>query len=337
MVIERGFELAGQGVGRGTALLGSAWRFPGQMLAAGGSRRDPDVGRLGALPFDEARHLVASDGGHIFTTAHGSGPTFLFVHGFAMTSRVWTKQFRDLPAAGMRAIAFDHRGHGASTATMDETSVDNLADDVRVVVEGLDLRDAVVVGHSMGGGVALGFVLAHPERVRSLILMDTLSGKFEIPDDANKLLEVAGKIAREHGMETLYRLTRAASESNAKTPPAVKRCIETMGPELYWARAHQKHLAMDPVAFTARGAALVKTTGVTDRLCEIACPTTVIVGAEDEPFLAPSELMAERIAGARKVVIENAAHCPQVEAPDAWRAAVDAHLDWARRSAPFRA
>jgi 2-succinyl-6-hydroxy-2,4-cyclohexadiene-1-carboxylate synthase len=69
---------------------------------------------------------------------------------------------------------------------------------------------------------------------------------------------------------------------------------------------------------------------VTDRLGEIACPTTIIVGAEDEPFLKPSEIMAKRIPGARHVAIEGGAHCPQVGAPEAWIAAVDAHLDWAR-------
>jgi pimeloyl-ACP methyl ester carboxylesterase len=186
-VIDRGFEIAGRGVGRGAALVGSAWRLPGQVLASGGTRRDADVGRLGTLPFDEARHLPAADGGHLFTTAHGHGPTFLFVHGFATTSRVWTKQFRDLPRAGIRTVAFDHRGHGASTAPMGDVSIDNLADDIRVVVEGLDLRDAVVVGHSMGGMALLAFAVRYPEvaaaRLRGLVLVSTAArlGLAQIP------------------------------------------------------------------------------------------------------------------------------------------------------------
>lgn len=176
-MIDRGLELAGEGLGRGASVLAAAWRVPGQVLGGGGRRPDPDVGRLGALPFDEGRHLLAPDGGHLFTTANGHGPTFLFVHGFAMTSRVWTKQFRDLPRAGIRAVAFDHRGHGASTVPMVETSIDNLADDVRVVVEGLDLRDAMVVGHSMGGMALLAFAVRYPEvaaaRLRGLVLVST--------------------------------------------------------------------------------------------------------------------------------------------------------------------
>lgn len=187
-MIDRAAQLAGHGLGRGAALLTTALQVPSQVAAATARRiPDPDVGRLGALPFDEARHLEAPDGGHLFTTAHGHGPTFLFVHGFAMSSRVWTKQFRDLPRAGIRAVAFDHRGHGASTAPMQETSIDNLADDVRVVIEGLDLRDAMVVGHSMGGMALLAFAVRYPEvaaaRLRGIVLVSTAArlGIAQIP------------------------------------------------------------------------------------------------------------------------------------------------------------
>src|SRR5690606_35480811 len=95
--------------------------------------------------------------------AHGHGPTFVFVHGFAVTSRVWTKQFRDLPRAGIRTVAFDHRGHGASTTDARGMTIEDLADDVRVVLEGLDVRDAVVIGHSMGGMAVLAFATRFPD------------------------------------------------------------------------------------------------------------------------------------------------------------------------------
>lgn len=186
-MIDRGIEAAGRGVGRATSVVTAALRVPGQILASAGRRPDPDVGRLGALPFDEGRHLPAPDGGHLFTTAHGRGPTFLFVHGFAMTSRVWTKQFRDLPRAGIRTVAFDHRGHGASTVPMAETSIENLADDVRMVVETLDLRDAMVVGHSMGGMALLAFAVRYPEvaasRLRGIVLVSTAArlGMAQVP------------------------------------------------------------------------------------------------------------------------------------------------------------
>jgi len=179
-VIEVVPELLGRGAGVGAGALAAALRFPEHVLASGNRRPDPDIGRLGPVPFDEARHLAAPDGGSLFTVSHGRGPAFLFVHGLGVTSRIWTKQFRMLPPAGIRTVAFDHRGHGASTAVPTKTgadSIDELADDVRAVVEDLDLRDLVIVGHSMGGMALLAFVLRYPEvaaaRVRGIVLAST--------------------------------------------------------------------------------------------------------------------------------------------------------------------
>ncbi|HVH05837.1 MAG TPA: alpha/beta hydrolase [Myxococcota bacterium] len=259
---------------------------------------------------------------------HGGGDRpFVLVHGFTGSRDDWKEHLPYLGKRG-RTIAVDQRGHGGSTNTGDAATyrIEQLAADLAGFLDAVGAPEIDLLGHSMGGGVALRFVLQYPERVRSLILMDTLAGN--IPGDAHKFLAIAAKIAREQGMEALYQLTRANGDGPA-TPPAVKRLI-ALDPEGYWARARAKNLAMDPVAFEALGTALATTEGVTDRLGEIACPTTVIVGAEDKPFLKPSETMATRIPGARKIVIEGGAHCPQVEAPEKWIAAVDAHLDWAR-------
>jgi pimeloyl-ACP methyl ester carboxylesterase len=87
---------------------------------------------------------------------------------------------------------------------------------------------------------------------------------------------------------------------------------------------------MDPLAFGALGAELTDAAGVADRLGEIRCPTTVLVGSEDTPFRHPSDDLARAIPGARQVVIANAAHCPQLENTEAWLAAVEGHLARAR-------
>jgi pimeloyl-ACP methyl ester carboxylesterase len=179
-VIEIVPELLGRGAGLGAGALAAALRFPDHVLASGNRQPDPDIGRLGPVLFDEARHLAAPDGGSLFTVSHGRGPAFLFVHGLGVTSRIWTKQFRMLPPAGIRTVAFDHRGHGASTAQPTKSGTDainELADDVRAVIEGLDLRDLVVVGHSMGGMALLAFAVRHADvvaaRVRGIVLAST--------------------------------------------------------------------------------------------------------------------------------------------------------------------
>jgi 3-oxoadipate enol-lactonase len=103
-----------------------------------------------------------------------------------------------------------------------------------------------------------------------------------------------------------------------------------MGEDRFWARIRAKLTAMDPVAFTTLGDGFGSWTGTRDRLAEIHCPTTVIVGEEDEPFRPRAEELAEGIADARLVVIPDAAHSPQLENPTAWLDAVTAHLDRAR-------
>src|SRR5262249_26371377 len=85
----------------------------------------------------------------------------------------------DLPKHGFRAIAFDHRGHGQSALGDTGHSLENLALDVKSVVEQLDLHNAVLVGHSMGGVAVQEFVIRFPEiaaeRVPGIVLLSTLA------------------------------------------------------------------------------------------------------------------------------------------------------------------
>src|SRR6478735_10890322 len=165
-------------------------------------RDDPDAGVPLIPEFDEARILDSHDGGTIYTISRGTGPVVVFCHGVTLSSRVWAKQFQSFPAAGFRAVAFDSRGHGGSVAGDTGHSIDNLADDLRSVLEGLDLRDAVLVGHSMGGMAVQAFAIRHPdvlhERVRGLVLQSTSS--HNLVSDARRV------------RETLERLTRLGPE-----------------------------------------------------------------------------------------------------------------------------
>lgn len=145
------------------------------------SRRgdDPDKGQPFDLP-DATRHTLAShDGGTINTIEVGDGPTIVLSHGVTLSVRTWVKQLEFLPKRGFRTIAFDHRGHGESSVGEHGHAIENLAWDVRSVVEGLDLRDAVLVGHSMGGIAVQAFMVMFPEiaaeRVAGIVLLSTLA------------------------------------------------------------------------------------------------------------------------------------------------------------------
>jgi len=125
-------------------------------------------------------HLVATDdGGAIHVVERGSGTPILLVHGVTLSVDVWAYQLRDL-ADRHRVVAMDQRGHGSSRAGSDGYSFERLASDVLAVLDALDLQGAILVGHSMGGMVALQLAVEQPQalakRVAGLVLVATSGG-----------------------------------------------------------------------------------------------------------------------------------------------------------------
>jgi pimeloyl-ACP methyl ester carboxylesterase len=87
---------------------------------------------------------------------------------------------------------------------------------------------------------------------------------------------------------------------------------------------------MDPVGYQCLGMLMMQQVPVVDRLKQIGCPTTVIVGADDVEFLAGADALSEGIAGAVRVTLPDAGHHPHMESPKAWLAAIRDHLERAR-------
>jgi pimeloyl-ACP methyl ester carboxylesterase len=111
-----------------------------------------------AAPAGVREHQIAvSDGGSVYVVEHGpgTGRPVLLLHGVTLSSAVWHYQLRDLAAAGLRVAALDFRGHGRSLAGTEGYTIDRLAADVEEVSVALGLEGLVLVGHSMGGMVAL--------------------------------------------------------------------------------------------------------------------------------------------------------------------------------------
>ncbi len=128
--------------------------------------------------------VATKDGGSIHVIEKGSGRPLLLLHGVTLRSDVWAPLFHQL-ADRYRVLAPDLRGHGASTAGRDGYGVGPLGADIAAVLEGLDLRDAVVVGHSMGGMAAMGFCGDFPdvlaERVAGLVFLATAADRVIAP------------------------------------------------------------------------------------------------------------------------------------------------------------
>lgn len=260
---------------------------------------------------------------------HGAGDRpFVLLHGFTGYRHDFLDQLSELATLG-RTVVYDHRGHGESQNTGDPTgyTFDQLVDDLRGVLDALDVPCCDLLGHSMGGMIALRFALACPDRVASLVLMDTAA---RAPDGMPRApLAAAGAIARSDGMATLAALLRGRSADDPGRPVAERRLEAALG-EAFWERRRRRLTAMDPEAFASLALELVDQVPLTPRLCAIRCPTTVVVGAEDAGFLAPAAELAASVPTAELITIPDAAHSPQLENPTAWLAAIRSHLRRAR-------
>jgi non-heme chloroperoxidase len=96
--------------------------------------------------------ITTKDGTQIFYKDWGKGQPIVFSHGWPLTGDDWDGQMLFFGLKGYRVIAHDRRGHGRSTQTWDGNDMDTYADDLAILFEKLDLKDAIMVGHSTGGG-----------------------------------------------------------------------------------------------------------------------------------------------------------------------------------------
>jgi non-heme chloroperoxidase len=105
--------------------------------------------------------VTVSDGTQIYFKDWGRGQPVVFSHGWPLTADAWDDQMVFLAARGFRCIAHDRRGHGRSSQPWDGNDMDTYADDLRVLVEALDLQQAIHVGHSTGGGEVARYLGRH--------------------------------------------------------------------------------------------------------------------------------------------------------------------------------
>src|ERR1700720_933415 len=119
------------------------------------------------------RHTITvADGTEIFFKDWGAGQPIVFSHGSPLNSDAWEDQMVFLADRGYRCIAHDRRGHGRSSQPWNGNEMDTYADDLSALTEALDLKDAVHVGHSTGGGEVARYIGRHgTTRVAKAVLI----------------------------------------------------------------------------------------------------------------------------------------------------------------------
>lgn len=244
-------------------------------------------------------------------------PPLVLVHGYTGASVDFQDHLSAL-AKKRRVLAFDQRGHGQSSHQQ-IYQLTHLATDLIGLMDALDIDQCDLLGHSMGGVVAMNTAVNHPERVRSLILMDTSAQPIKLMSEA-----IATQLAtavRQGGCEALVPMMRSAQPT-----PAVQRSIQFLGEAAHWRRIQIKLEQMDPEAFIQLGREMANHELPASGLASIQCPTTVIVGAQDTLFLKPSEHLASSLPNASLQQVPEAAHSPQIENPEYWQHTIADHL-----------
>lgn len=225
----------------------------------------------------------------------GSGPTLLLSHGYGSTRHMWDDQHHAL-ADRWRVVSWDMRGHGETDSPADakEYSAALTVADMRALLQHVGAERAIIGGLSLGGYVSLAFALAHPEMTQALVICDSGPG---------------------------YRNAEARAQWNARAHERAAN-LEATGLDALGRRSRETqqavHRSAQGLAHAARGMLAQEGSQVIDGLPGIRVPTLVIVGDQDQPFLAPSEYMAKKIAGARLAVIPGAGHSSNLDQPEAF-------------------
>ena len=225
----------------------------------------------------------------------GGGLPLLLTHGYGSSSAMWHPNVESL-AADRQVITWDIRGHGRTRAPLIESlfTHDASVDDIRAVLDVCGIETAVIGGLSLGGYLSLAFQAVHPERVGALVLCDTGPG-FKDGEARRRWNAFAVRRA-----EALERDGRAALGVSAEVALA-------------------EH---DPVglALAARGILTQRDDSVITGLAGIDVPTLVVVGAEDEPFLAAANYIAGKVPSAELAVITGAGHACNIDQPGLFNA-----------------
>ncbi|WP_102417789.1 alpha/beta fold hydrolase [Mycobacterium sp. 4858] len=276
--------------------------------------RNPDPfprERLVVEPTGERVTIPRPDGTELHALVAGEGPPVLLVHGYTANVLEWNLVWDELQARGFRVIAFDQRGHGRSTLGSDGVGSQPMAADLAAVAEHFDLRDAVLVGHSMGGFVTIRAMLDHVglgARLRGLILFATWAGRILDEAPQNRLqipllqLGIMQRLMRNETVATLF----GAAQCGARPSPAMIAVFVE-----FFNKHMQEHGPLLPIvrAFSREDRY--------PRLGEITTPTVVMVGTADRTTpLSHSRRLVEGIPGARLVSVPDAGHLLNWEAAD---------------------
>lgn len=258
------------------------------------------------------------NGAKLYYEVEGQGEPFVMIHAGVADHRQWNQEFQYF-AKQYRVIRYDWRGQGLSEPVEGDYSH---LQDLITLLDVLNVREpAMVMGCSMGGGMAINLALAQPSRVKALILVDSGPNGLEldVPEEP-KFAEVnaafeAGDLDRTTELEVQIWFDGRGRTAEQVNPAARKLAFDMNRLAVVHAAKNLGHNVPDLEPPAA------------ERLGEITVPALIVAGVNDTAYsLAAADYMVEHLSNARKVMIEDAAHLPNMEKPEEFRGIVEAFV-----------
>jgi 3-oxoadipate enol-lactonase len=265
-----------------------------------------------------AGRLLAANGVQLWVEPGlGAQPPVLLIAGLGYASWCWQELRANLGDA-LALTAFDNRGTGRSDKPAGPYSIELLADDAAAVIDALGLPPLAVLGHSMGGYIALTLALRHPRKVRSLVLVGTSPGgpaTQPTPAATIETWKLAGTMTPQQYARTSMPRSFAPGWTQrhaAAFEDILARRLQFPTPAPCWLAQYQAC-----ADYVARGA----------RVEDIAAPALVIHGEQDQVVVhANGQQLAQRLPNARFVSLPDAGHLPFLEDPPGFARLVRDHL-----------
>lgn len=242
---------------------------------------------------------IKTNGIEINCEIAGEGPWVTLSHSLACNLHMWDEQMAALTKK-YRVLRFDTRGHGQSSATPGPYTLEQMADDVKGLLDALGIKQTHWVGLSMGGMIGETFALKYPGVFQSMVLADTTSRR---PPDADQMWGDRVRLAQEKGMEALVEGTLARWFTEPYRN-ARKDVMARIGNDI----------RNTPVAGFVGCCQAIAKVDLLDRLKEIKCPALIMVGDQDHG--TPPEMarqIHQNLSGSELLIIPSAAHISNIE------------------------
>lgn len=257
------------------------------------------------------------NGAKIYYEVAGEGQPFLMVHAGIANKSMWDDQF-EFFAQKYKVVRYDMRGYGQSLPVAADYQ---RHEDIRGLLDFLNIDHAYLMGCSMGGGACMNFALDYPDRADALIMVGSGPGGFSYDDWSPSPLDEEMEAA--YGKGDLERVAEVGMQiwvdGKGRTPNQVNPALRKKVYDMYMIALQNEKLMGKDVPLPVSAA---------ERIGELRLPVLIITGDLDEEYIArAAKFMADNIPGARSIVMHGTSHLPNMEFPKEFNAHVQAFLD----------